>query len=154
MTKPPVPPGNHAGTSKRTCNRQDCNRVLPSVSHDPHSVCIKCRGFCTVASRCEECADWNDVVVEGTRSYQSTLARCHSHYTHSKWEGNASASGNTSGGREGSSEVVMEPGREYSLSSVESVAPQHPRLATRSRWRASLPLYLCMIPSYSPCYQR
>ena len=57
VTMPPVPPGSHAGTFKRTCNQQDCNRVLPSVSHDLHSVCIICCGFCTVASRCEECAD-------------------------------------------------------------------------------------------------
>ena len=124
LTTPPVPPGSHAGTSKWTCNRQDCNRVLSSVSHDPHSVCIKCRGFCTVASRCEECAEGDDVVVEGTKSYQSRLARHRSHYTRSQRQGNTNASANTSGSREGSSEVVMEPGSECSLSSVESVAPQ------------------------------
>ena len=69
VTTPPVPPGSHAGTFKRMCNWQDCNRVLPSISHDPHSVRITFCGFCTDALRCEECAGW-DVLVEGARSYQ------------------------------------------------------------------------------------
>ena len=121
VTMPPVPPGSHAGTFRQTCNRQDCNRVLPSVSHDPQSVFIKCRGFCTVASRCEECEDWDDV-VEGTRSYQSRLARHRSRYACSKWQGNASASGNISGGREGSTSISWSCGQFGLLSSSSNTS--------------------------------
>ena len=94
QTPPPVPPGRHCGTSKGTCTRQDCNRVLPSFSNDaPHSVCITCRGFCATALRYEECANWDVVVMEGARSYQCKLAWRHSHYTCSKWQGGTVASG-------------------------------------------------------------
>ena len=89
----------------------------------PHSVCIKCRGFCTVASRCEECADWDDV-VEGGRYYESKFAWCCSHCARSKRQGDASASSNFNGGQEGPGEVVTEPGHEYSLSLVVSIASQ------------------------------
>ena len=83
-TLPSVPPVSHCGTSKQTCAHQDCNRALPSISHDPHSVCITCHGFCFDTLRCEECAGWDVVVVEGARSYQSKLARCHFRYPCSK----------------------------------------------------------------------
>ena len=64
-----------ARVTKRTCALPTCSRVLPSASHDPHTVCIACRGFCADADRCEECAGWEVSVVESARSYQSKLRR-------------------------------------------------------------------------------
>ena len=71
-----------ASVPKTTCALPTCSRVLPRASHDPHTVCIACRGFYTDADRCEECAGWEVSVVESARSYHSTLRRRRSRYAH------------------------------------------------------------------------
>ena len=143
QTPPPVPPGRHCGTSKGTCTRQDCNRVLPSFSNDaPHSVCITCRGFCATALRYEECANWDVVVMEGARSYQCKLAQCHSKVLTLNGRGALVLLGI-------SMEVGMIPVRSWSLgmsthSSWLIPSPYRTwplRLIMRFRWRVSLPLF-------------
>ena len=94
------------------------------MSHEPYSVCITCCGFFTDALRCKEYAGWDVVVVEDTRSYQSKLACCHSRYACSKWQGGTLASGNLHRGQDGSGDVVTEPERVDSLSSVDFVSLQ------------------------------
>ncbi|MPC72137.1 hypothetical protein E2C01_066431 [Portunus trituberculatus] len=48
----PVHSGFSSASSKRLCARQECSRALPDISHDLHTMCIMCRGSCTVSLRC------------------------------------------------------------------------------------------------------
>ena len=86
-----LPPSIPAGAAKRTSARQDCSRVHPNVSHDPHTVCITCRGLCSDAIRCEECAGWDALTVGRTSSYQAKSAQRRSRYARSRRHGRASA---------------------------------------------------------------
>ncbi|MPC36130.1 hypothetical protein E2C01_029579 [Portunus trituberculatus] len=71
---------------------QECSMVLPNVFHDPHTVCITCRGSCTVSSRCEECAGWDVMMVDSARVYQAKLERRHTRYARVKRQGSVGAS--------------------------------------------------------------
>ena len=104
-------------TSKRMCAVSKCNRVLPSASHDPHNVCIVCRGFCSDADRCEECAGWEVSVVESARAYQCKLRRRRSRYAQ-RHDGSSGGSGQVN---TGDTAPASEGGE--SSSSVTSVTP-------------------------------
>ena len=78
MDTPPSPAA--AGTtssppplesSRRVCRR--CSRVLASFLHDPHSVCVSCRGLCYPGKRCAECSNWCRDDVLAAYDYQCTL---------------------------------------------------------------------------------
>ena len=60
---------------RRICSGSSCNRVLGSFLHDPHSFCIKCRGFCSPGKRCDECSGWSVDKVMAAYKYQSGLRR-------------------------------------------------------------------------------
>ena len=61
--------------TRRICSRPDCFRVLGSVLHDPHSVCIKCREFCSLGKRCDECSGWSKDKILTAYKYQCGLRR-------------------------------------------------------------------------------
>ena len=104
-------------TSRRMCALSKCSRVLPSASHDPHNVCIACRGFCSDTDRCEECADWEVSVVESARAYQCKLRRRRSRYAQ-RHHGSSGGSGQVN---LGDSAPASEGGD--SFSSIASVTP-------------------------------
>ena len=119
-----LPPSIPAGAAKRTSARQDCSRVHPNVSHDPHTVCITCRGLCSDAIRCEECAGWDALTVGRTSSYQAKLERCCSRYARSRWHGSVSAPRTPPSGRAGAGDITTGTERVNSLSSMDSFPPQ------------------------------
>ena len=59
--------------TRRICQVPDCHSVLPDSLHDPHTVCIRCRGFCSIRLRCNECKDWEKSIVESAYIYQLKL---------------------------------------------------------------------------------
>ena len=64
--------GNDATPSPKRVCFFGCRGVLGGVKHDPHTVCILCRGgVCHVNSRCQECS-WSSKLVLRAFKYQRT----------------------------------------------------------------------------------
>ena len=76
MDSPPHyedPEAPETSPSQRICKRKECSRNISSFKNDPHSFCVKCRGFCTVDSRCEECANWSPDLMIRISKWQRDL---------------------------------------------------------------------------------
>ena len=57
---------------RRTCSA--CSSRMSSKQHDPHDICIKCRGvICNQSDRCKECVLWTDDKMALYVSHQKAL---------------------------------------------------------------------------------
>lgn len=61
-------------SSRRTCLRPACHRVLGSFLLDPHSVCIKWMEVCNPGNRCVESSSWLSDILK-VFHYQRGLRR-------------------------------------------------------------------------------
>ena len=51
-----------------------CGCLLPSKEHDPHRLCIACRGkSCTPDDWCEDCHDWTNKRCKSIADYVEKL---------------------------------------------------------------------------------
>ena len=52
-----------------------CGHFLPSKDHDPHRLCMMCRGkSCQQDGRCDECHNWSEDRCREVAAYAETLS--------------------------------------------------------------------------------
>lgn len=60
--------------SVRTCNM--CRARMSTIDHDPHLICISCRGVdCNFSDRCNECVTWTDDCINAYVKHRKSLER-------------------------------------------------------------------------------